>query len=212
MRGILINNSVHTGNKLGLVMTAKSLPAPTVKKDMVEIPGRNGALDMTEALTGVPTYNNRSLSFSFVGDGSRAKVLELIDTLLLYHGQHITIVVDDLEGWTYEGRAEVSYVDHYHYVEFELVVDAQPFRYSAEQKQYSVSGVTSRSLVMENTGFAVVPTVKVTASTTIKIGTDTYTISSGTYEDERLVLSNGNNTWVITSTGTVTITFREAKI
>lgn len=212
MRGILIDHLVHTGDDLGLVMTGKSLPAPALQKEIVEIPGRNGALDMSETLTGEPTYNNRPLTFTFLGNGSRETVLELIDNLLLYHGQYITIVVDDLEDWYYEGRAEISYVDHYHYVEFELLVDAQPFRQALTGKKYTYSAVTNKAIVLENTGVRTLPTVTVTATATIKIGTNSYTMVAGTYDDERLLLSHGNNSWIVTTTGTITITYREAKI
>lgn len=212
MRGILINNAVHTGNDLGLVMTSKSLPAPTVQKEIVLIPGRNGSLDMSETLTGEPTYNNRPLTFAFFANGSREEVLALIDALLLYHGQYITLSVDDLEDWYYEGRAEISYVDHHYYVEFELAVDAQPFRQAVNMRRYAMTNISSKTIVLENMGVRVLPTVTVSADTTIKIGTNSYTLGAGTYEDDKLLLATGANSWVVTTTGTITITYREAKI
>ena len=212
MRGILINNLIHTGNDLDLVMTAKNLQAPTLQSQKVEIPGRNGAIDMSEFLTGEPTYNNRTLSFSFFGNGSRDEVLYLIDTMLEYHGRYITIVVDDMENWSYEGRADITYVDHYHYVEFALTIDAQPFRQAITPRVYTFTNVTSKGIILKNEGVRVLPTVKVTAETKIVSGGLAYTLSAGTYEPYQLLLDNGENKWTVTTTGTITITYREAKI
>lgn len=212
MRGILINNLIHTGDDLDLVMTSKSIPAPQVQYQTVEIPGRNGSLDMSEFLTGEPAYNNRELSFSFIGTGSRDTVLSLIDTLLEYHGRYVTIVVDDLEDWYYQGRVEVGYSDHYHYVDFNLTVDAQPFRLALEPKSYRFSNLHDADILLENEGVRVLPTVTVTAETKIKYNEITYTLSAGTYEPDQLLLASGTTIWTVTTTGTITITYREARI
>ena len=212
MRGILINNLIHTGRDLDLVMTAKDLPAPKLQSQKVEIPGRNGSLDMSESLTGFPTYDNRTLKFSFFGNGSRDTVLGLIDTMLSYHGQYITVRVEDLEDWYYEGRAEVTYSDKYHYVEFEVDIDAQPFRQAIEPKTYTHTNVNSKTITLRNEGVFILPTITVTADTEIVSGGITHTISAGTYEPDQLLLYTGVNIWTVTTTGTITIRYREAKI
>jgi hypothetical protein len=210
MRGILINNTIHTGLDLGLVMEAKDLGSPSVQKNTVEIPGRNGLLDMSEALTGEPSYNNRTQTYKFIGDGSRELVLSLIDVVTSYHGQYITIVVDDYEDWYYEGRVEVAYVDNYNYVEFELVVDAQPFRYARELTSVSYTGITNQEITLNNRGVTVIPKIVTDAETTIVYGGVTYHLSAGTYEPEDLALRRGDNVYTITTEGTITIEYREA--
>ena len=212
MRGILINNSIHTGKQLNLVMTSKDLPAPELQIQKVEIPGRNGALDLTEALTGEPVYNNRPLKFSFFGDGSRERVLQLIDEMLNYHGRYITVRVEESSDWYYEGRAEVSYSDKYYYVEFTITIDAQPFRQAVDSKVYTYTNVSSKKITLNNRGVRVLPTVKVTKETIIVKGDTTYTLSAGTYDPEQLLLDPGDNIWTVTTTGTITVTYREAKI
>lgn len=212
MRGILINDLVHTGNDLDLVMTAKNLPAPKLQSQKIEIPGRNGVLDMSEFLTGEPTYDNRTLTFSFFGNGSRDHVLNLISALLSYHGQYLTITIDDYPDWYYEGRAEITYSDKYHYVEFELVVDAQPFRQKIDKKVYTFSGITNYTITLENEGVSVLPTIEVTGETTIVSGGKTYNLSAGKYEPDQLLIPNGLTDWRVTTNGKITISYREAKI
>ena len=65
------NVGIYTGRTndgygLGLYWTDFSATAPEVKTFTVDIPGRNGLLDYSEALTGSPVYKNATLSATFV--------------------------------------------------------------------------------------------------------------------------------------------------
>lgn len=212
MRGILINNTLHTGTDFNLVMTAKELPPPKMQSFTVSVPGRNGVLDLSEALTGEVIYDNRTLKFSFVGDGSREYVLFLIDKMLSYHGQYITITTDDYPEWFYTGRAEVSYNDKGYYAEITITVDAQPFRFKKTPKTFTYNTPDNQNIVLKNEGKPVIPTIIVTGDTTIVKGEMTYNLSSGTYELDTIKLSEGDNTITLTGSGTVTITYRERAI
>lgn len=212
MRGILINSTTHTGNDLGLVMTAKQLPPPTVQTYTVSVPGRNGLLDLSEFLTGEPTYSNRTLKFEFLGDGSRETVLSLIDFMLSYHGKYITVTLDDFSEWYYTGRATVDYKDTGAYATFTLTIDTQPFSYALTPKTYTYTGITGESITLFNRGVSVTPTVTVDAETVIIKGDVTLNLTAGTYDLEDLKLVNGNNTLTITTEGTITISYREAVI
>lgn len=212
MRGILIDNTVHTANDLGLIMTAKDLPPPTVQTYTVEVPGRNGLLDLSEFLTGEPRYSNRKLKFEFLGDGSRETVLSLIDKMLSYHGKKITITTDDFKGWYYTGRAEVAYVDSGYYVTFALTVDAQPFSYALEPKVYTFDAGRAPIATLHNIGVSVIPTVTVEGEAIIVYGETTLRLSEGVYETEALKLKSGDNDISIAGEGAVTITYREAVI
>lgn len=210
MRGILINNDVHTGQDLELVLESKDLGSPSVQINTVEIPGRNGLLDISQAITGEPTYNNRNQTYKFVGNGSRELVLNLIDVMMRYHGQYITIVVDDYLDYYFEGRVEVTYTDKYNYVEFELKVDAQPFRYALEPTSVSYTAIDSQEVILNNSGVTVIPKIVTDAETTIIYDNVSYQLSAGTYEPEDLALRRGDNAYTITTEGTITIEYREA--
>lgn len=212
MRGILINDTVHTGKDLNLVMTAKDLPAPKTQTYTVAVPGRNGLLDLSEFLTGEPTYENRTLTFKFIGDGSRETVLNLIDVMCAYHGQYLTITTDDYLEWYFTGRAEVAHVDHGYYVEFTLTVDAQPFRYSLNPKVYEFGVCQKVRITLNNEGVSVIPTITVEGEATIGKDGVTVHISDGVYEDELIKLAKGDNELTIGTTGKVTFTYREAVI
>lgn len=212
MRGILINNSVHTGRDFNMVMTAKDIPLPAPQTLTVEIPGRNGLLDLSESLTGEISYKNRTLKFNFVGDGSRETVLSLIERMSEYHGQYITVTTDDYPGWYYTGRANLTYSDKGFLVEFTLTIDAQPFRFAIIPKTYTVEAPDDQTVRVYNEGRAVVPIIITTDETTVKKGDKTTKLSAGTYEAEGFILSPGYNDFTLTSDGTVTITYTERAI
>lgn len=212
MRGIVINNSIHTGKDLGLVMTEKNLPSPTAQTYNVSVPGRNGDVDLSEFLTGEVTYNNRPLSFKFIGNGSRESVLKLIDTMLSYHGQKVEIITDDYPDWYYTGRATVDHVDSGYYVTFQLNVDAQPFRYSIEPKVYNFKVEGSCQISLDNNGISVIPTVTVDKNVTIIKDDNTLQLSAGTYETSALRLFKGTTVLTFEGNCNVSITYREAVI
>ena len=212
MRGILINNSVHTGRDLNMIMTAKDIPLPAPQTVTVEIPGRNGLLDLSESLTGEISYKNRTIKFNFVGDGSRETVLYLIERMSEYHGQYITVTTDDYPGWYYTGRADLAYSDKGYLVEFTLTIDAQPFRFALIPKTYTVEAPDAQIVKVNNEGRAVVPIIITTDETTVIYGDNTVQLSAGTYEADSFKVSHGYNEFTFTSDGTVTITYIERAI
>lgn len=210
MRGIkILNYNVHTGNDLGLVMTAKSLDPPTTQTFVVNVPGRNGSLDFSEFLTGEPVYNNRMLKFKFLGDGSRETVLSYIDQFNAIHGLYLKIVIDDYPEYYYEGRASVKTTDNGNYCEIELEIDALPFRFKLAESYYET---TDHGITIYNGGKPIIPKVTVTAETWINKGEAQYHLDAGTYEIEGLKLATGANRLDVLSAEPVKFTFRERTI
>lgn len=60
-------NGVESWGDLALVPTVRpAIAPPEIKTNFVEIPGGNGSLDLTEALTGEPTFSDRIGSIEFI--------------------------------------------------------------------------------------------------------------------------------------------------
>lgn len=108
-------HSVTFGNKNSwddwhLVPKSRVIFAPpAVKTKYVDIPGANGSLDMTEALTGSPAYENREGTLEFIvvnGYGSWADRYSEIMTYL--HGKRLSAVLEDDPNYYYTGRFAVD--------------------------------------------------------------------------------------------------------
>lgn len=100
-------------------LVAKKRPfiaPPTPKTNFIEIPGSSTKLDFSEAITGYPTYENRTGSIEFMITDQyisnqtqrwRAKYSEIMTYI---SGRHLKMILEDDPNYFYEGR---FYVESY---------------------------------------------------------------------------------------------------
>ena len=86
-----------------------SIASPGVSTSFVEIPGRDGAIDMSTFLVNKPVYGSRQGSWDFYVDNDheywetiRMKMMEFL------HGKRYRIVLEDDPNWYWEGRFAVD--------------------------------------------------------------------------------------------------------
>lgn len=81
-----------------------------VKTSYVDIPGADSQIDLTEALTGYPTYKNREGSLEFiVANGYRHSWAAGFSKFANWlHGKVLRVVLDDDPGYFYEGRFKLN--------------------------------------------------------------------------------------------------------
>lgn len=216
MRGIAIilnGETVHTGNDLGLVQTAKEIGKPTVQTYTVQVPGRNGLLNLTKGLTGSVCYYNRQLHFQYVGDGTREQLLQLDAELSRFHGETVQIVDDDHPGHFYEGEVIVSSAFGYGYITITLDVDAQPFRLKRSRTVHTQAINGETTITLNNESIEATPTITVTAETYITFnGVTVHLSKAGTYADKKLTLRRGANTFSVEGTGTIKFDYQEGAV
>ena len=216
MRGVTLimdGVSVHTGEDLDLVQELKTIGNPTIQSYHVQVPGRNGLLNLTKGLTGNVAYNNRTIQLQYFASGTREELIELLNTINRYHGETIQIVDDDTPDYYYEGECSVSFALKPNYVTISLALDAQPFALRRELTTLYVElSSTSQSVVIHDTDAPVIPIVEVTGSAVIVKDNISYTLSKGSYEITDLILNKGTNIFNVSGSGSVTFVYREAKI
>lgn len=84
-----------------------AMPEPKIVT--VDVPGRNGVLDLTESVRNFPVYNNRKGKLKFHvlnGYGDWHGRYELIANYL--HGKNMQVRLEDEPGWYYTGRITVD--------------------------------------------------------------------------------------------------------
>lgn len=103
--------SWHTLRDWGLAMERGSvIGLPVVETHYVRVPGRPGLLDYAEVLTGAPVYTERPITMTL--GGRRQDWPEFLHELThKLHGRRVRLVFDDLRGYYWEGRAELSDFD-----------------------------------------------------------------------------------------------------
>lgn len=187
LRGIKIDQ-FHTGRDWGAVMTAMSIPRPSVKTSYVSIDGADGSLDYTEAF-GAINYENRELTFSFsLSDGTRLEREKLINRIVAFcHGQNHKIIIDDDPAHYFFGRCAISDVGNsIPYGVFTLTVTAEPWFYSVYETIRKITLTsTSAEVLLINSGVkTVIPTIETTAKIkSVAYNGTSHTLNgAGTYE------------------------------
>lgn len=100
----------NTWDDWRLIPTSRPVVAPPSQKtNYVDIPGANGSLDLSTALTGIPVFENRSGSFEFAlpdADKDWAGMYSYIANFL--HGRRLKMVLEDDPAYYYVGRFSIS--------------------------------------------------------------------------------------------------------
>lgn len=89
-----------------MIPTARpSIVTPQMVENYVEVPGLNGSLDLSEALTGYPLYQNRTGTITFMFMNGYGNWVERKNSVLAkLHGKTMRITLDDDPNYYYEGR------------------------------------------------------------------------------------------------------------
>lgn len=100
----------NTWNDWRLVPSSRPLfnpPAPKVKT--LDIPGGDGTIDLSQALTGYPVYQNRTGSIEFiVMNDFKPWHMAYSDIMDYLHGQSMRAILEDDPEYFYEGRFAVN--------------------------------------------------------------------------------------------------------
>ncbi len=70
--GVTFDNLYHTVNDWKLHFAALQINEPDVQTYQLSVPGRDGVLDLTDALYGKTTYLNRTITMNFWTELSRS--------------------------------------------------------------------------------------------------------------------------------------------
>lgn len=209
-------NGTNTYVDLDCILTAKSVDPPEPKTNLVELDGMDGSLDLSEALTGEITYENRTVNASFWRDSGSFKDRSafLNDVVAMFHGRKIQIVEpDDLDHYFY-GRVSIGATKNIlPYCEFSISAVCDPWRYARAEttRRVDISGETD--VVINNGGVKTLcPLITVNGNITMIYGDMKSELSSGQYQLPKLKLKRGTNIIRASGDGSVLFTYREATL
>lgn len=215
MRSLILGtyNTALTGR---WTLAGLELSSPTFQTNLVQIPGRDGPLDLSAALTGgVPRYNSRTLKATLENsDGTRqereARIREMIAEL---DGFRKPIWLPDDPDRYLEGRIHVvrDYNDLAH-AAVTVTVTCDPWLYNNQETVRTLTATSqAQTELFVNYGRrTVVPVLDVTGSVRLEYLTNTWTLSEGTYQLPDFALDPGSHQLTYSGDGVVTITYREA--
>lgn len=212
-----------------LIPTSRPLfNPPAVKTNIVNIPGADGSLDLTEVLTGYPLFSNRSGSLEFVVANDYWEWEIAYSTIMNYiHGTRTKAILSDDPGYYYEGRFSVSswksskdysiITIDYNVAPYKTKVNGSlddwlwdPFNFE-EDVIYDLKNVTvNGSKTISIDGYPQRVTLRVTsnANMTATLRGKTYQITSGTKKVGGLVIMEGPNEITFTGNGVISLDYR----
>ena len=194
----------------GLIVAPYEIPMPPARTDFVAIPGRDGGLDMTEAL-GCVRYGDRVIDLTLYAVGDYRQ--HLFEFTNLYHGQRFPVTFDKDPDYTYNGRIDVNGITkHDGYCEISVTVTGDAYKLDGVDTTITVNG--SGRAVLANGKMPVVPVVTTTDETRLSFRVNgvlkQISLSAGKHTVPDLALSgNASLSVTVASFGTTKFSFRK---
>ncbi len=209
MKGVKFGG-LRSDTDLGLVLYSKTISPPKARTTTVEVPGRDGNLDITEALTGRVMYEDREISFIFRVPNPKEEWASVYSGVLnKIHGKKMDIVLDDDPDNTYTGRVSVDeFATNRTLAEIAVICVVNPKKTykTGVKKTASVSG--TKAITVTNSGIPVVPDITVDKAMDVAFGGKAYHLSPGKNKVFDILLPEGNSTLSFSGTGSVTVEFK----
>jgi phage-related protein len=202
----LIVNGVDITAVYGLILVdGYTLEPPEPKTYTVDIPGGNGTIDLTEALTGDVSYENRSQEFTFdvlyPDDFEKTKT----NVMNFLHGRAYDYTMTMDPGYTYHGRFTVESFEHAAYAngivgEIKVKIEANPYKTKGTQvfKLNATGGKFYRFESGRRKVYPVIECEQVCFFTLLPNGSE-ITVPAGTHRLNDVLFESGfNECWVNT--------------
>ncbi|MBE5825259.1 MAG: hypothetical protein E7307_01345 [Butyrivibrio sp.] len=209
MKGVKFG-SLRSDTDLGLVLYSKKISPPVPKTTTVEIPGRDGNLDITEALTGRVAYEDRELSFIFrVPNPKEEWVGTYSNVLNTIHGKRLDIVLDDDPDYHYTGRVSIddfSTNRQLAEIAIKCVVEPKKTHKNGYKKTVAVSG--TKQVPITNDGVPTVPTITADKEMDVTFDGVSYHLSPEKNRIFDICIPNGESKLTFKGTGNITVEFK----
>lgn len=216
-----------------------SLPVfspPIPKTKYVDIPGADWHLDLSTALTGDIAYNGREGSWEFYVDTDRKDWTTIYTDIMEYlHGQSMKAVLEDDPLYFYEGRFSVNeWKSESHHSKIVIDYNVSPykqenhtsledwlwdtfnFELSVIREYENLRVNDSLELMIPGTRMKVTPTFIVKSDNKkglkLKYGGTTYDLADGTSRIINIRLGSGENKFIFTGKGTVSVEYRGGRL
>lgn len=217
----------HSYDDFGLILQKKEISPPKAKTEKVEVTGRNGAIDLTESLVDEVTFENRTITFTFVVLNGLLYWSKALSELMNYlHGRKMQIILDADKTFYYYGRCSVDdFKSKQRLATIVVKCDVEPFKIEVNGagmpwlwdtfsfvngiihvNEVTVSG--SKTVNLLNRRKVVSPTFTCSAPMSVIFNGVTYELPAGKTTVYDMRLQEGDNNVTLKGTGTVKIEYK----
>ena len=181
-----------------------TLSPPEPKTYTVDIPGGDGVIDLTQALTGDVAYKNRQQTFPFmvINPDSFERVKTDVSNFL--HGKEFDYQITMDPGYTYHGRFTMTEYSHALYAypglvgTFMVSVDADPYK-SKGLQTYQLNATGGKMFRLESGRKPVHPVIECAQPCRVRWKDVVTVVPVGTYRLNDVLFTDGFNEIYINS-------------
>ncbi len=217
----------HSYKDFGLILSKKQISLPTPQTEKVSIPGRDGDLDLTEALgAGIVRFGNRNLKLTFAIPNMKEYGLTRQSKLANYlHGQKMRIILDEEREYYYSGRCVINPIESNKAIGKVVIdCDVDPYKHPVSgagepwlwdpfsfvtgviyKNDVNVSGSTTVNLICLSQ--KVIPSFTCSAGMSVTYKNKPYSLSKGKNKIYDILLEEGDNHVTFIGNGTVHIAY-----
>lgn len=214
MLGVTIGNH-HTFHDLGLLLKGyPKITPPKAKVRFVDVPGADGALNVSRVLTGFMLYERRTISMEFNILEERDLWPEIHSSVMdELHGLELEIILDDDPEFFYTGIVSVDDYDPQNVTSgVRITADVEPYKTRIEptKRSFDVSGSLAAKLITMRK--PVCPVITASAAMQMIFGGRTYSLAVGKNTFPDVILRSGaDNSFTFKGDGSVTLEYREGR-
>ena len=216
--GISFDN-IHSFFDLNLILSAVEIAPAIPKTNYVDIPGTDGALDLTEANGGVK-FSDRTHKFTLTMNpaddiseaGWEAKKTEVSNCL---NGKACRITLDKDPDYYWQGRCTVdSYKSNKRIRQFVISARVRPYKFKQKETVATFNLTEAGQTVsLQNSRRSVCPVITCTNDNTVIVfNGNTFSFNAGSHKDLNIRFTEGINNVTISGIGQVTFTYQEGDL
>lgn len=213
MNGVKFDDK-HSITDWDLLMISKDIEEAEPRINMIEIEGRDGSIDLTEALGNIK-YNDRTLTFDFeiINPTDFWQTKKNISNYL--NGFKRKIIIDQDPNYYYLGRCQVTNSEIEKNVgKFTIQCICEPYKMKNSETIVSETVTANDTITLTNEKKLVMPVIEGSGNIVFKFEDKQFSISSDTpFQSPDFILKEGNNLiTIISGSGTLKFTYREGSL
>lgn len=176
-------NGQNLKELFGIFVTSWEDDPPEPETSFVSVPGRDGDVDLTDALAGWTVYGNRTIKVGLAADAGRTKqdaLFAFTSVKRLVHGRRCRIEFSGDPGYAYTGRAALGDVAYLRGAwTCTLTATCLPYK-SRGTMTYHLDAAYGKTVVIRSGAQPVCPVFEVGSRTLVNIDGTTYEFPEGT--------------------------------
>lgn len=203
----------HDQSEWKLLPYRAEAESPQAETHTVEVPGRDGALDFTEALDGTVHYKSRRLSMEFYCFGEDGELPQLEeDCRNALHGKKMQISLDADPEYYYLGRLSVSWSSGENVDTVSIEAECDPYKYKKQETEAEFDVAGTLEITLSNGWMPVSPEIETDAEMQLLFGNASVSLNPGTQKAPGLLLKKGENSLTLKGNGHVKFKYREGAL